>query len=418
LTNWVTYKKTQDASYTTQYLALQLIAGFSGLAFEWWRWLLTETKQDILRAEDADVQLLKALSTQFYGSEDHQDPEHLASLFMSQRLCDLSQHEKYLCDMQRLLIESGHADDPSYLKYYLRSFPRAIPDSVEQFFKDKQISLRGMSLAQLHAYIIQVWQEHFLEKRVSKYFKRFDLVFTTSFCKNLAKMPDYGCGAHNRDHQSGGCSCHKKHSKQHKYEVPSHFGSDRPHKKGKKYYKKYDKSHKKKSRRSYLQKRDSPARSEKCFICGKMGHWANQCPKKKKKPQLAAMFTDDFDPAWWDLASCNSDELPCGVVVFLPEDTCSDAETSSDASVDHAELGGCGISLPSHSDFDFDFDSDSKDYRSYHPPTFQFGMFSRTLLFLTLNVLLRLMLRWARLSPTNTKHEKHLEKRKGNFNKG
>jgi len=55
LTNWVTYKKTQDASYTPQYLALQLVAGFSGLAFEWWRWLLTETKQDILRAEDAEM---------------------------------------------------------------------------------------------------------------------------------------------------------------------------------------------------------------------------------------------------------------------------------------------------------------------------------------------------------------------------
>jgi len=45
LTNWVNYKKMQDASYTPNYLALQLVAGFAGLAYEWWRWLPTETKR-------------------------------------------------------------------------------------------------------------------------------------------------------------------------------------------------------------------------------------------------------------------------------------------------------------------------------------------------------------------------------------
>ena len=35
LSNWVTYKKTQDASLTPQYLAIHLVMGFARLAFEW-----------------------------------------------------------------------------------------------------------------------------------------------------------------------------------------------------------------------------------------------------------------------------------------------------------------------------------------------------------------------------------------------
>jgi hypothetical protein len=40
---------------------------------------------------------LEALTTQFYGIEFATYVEHVVSLFMSQRLCDLSHHEKYLC---------------------------------------------------------------------------------------------------------------------------------------------------------------------------------------------------------------------------------------------------------------------------------------------------------------------------------
>ena len=39
LTQWVLYKRTQDDSLTGQQSAGQLIAGLSGLANEWWRWL-------------------------------------------------------------------------------------------------------------------------------------------------------------------------------------------------------------------------------------------------------------------------------------------------------------------------------------------------------------------------------------------
>ena len=76
---------------------------------------------------------------------------------MSPRLCDLSRSEEYFCYMQNLLVSSVKSGKATYLKHYLRSFPSHVPDAVEQFLKDKHITLHGMSLAQLHAYILENW---------------------------------------------------------------------------------------------------------------------------------------------------------------------------------------------------------------------------------------------------------------------
>ena len=101
----------------------------------------------MLNAVDADQQILQALGSQFHGADDHDDSDHLDSLYMSARLCDLSQAESYFCYMQKLLIQSGKANDPAYLKHYLRSFPGHVPDAVEKYMKDKNINIRGLSLA-------------------------------------------------------------------------------------------------------------------------------------------------------------------------------------------------------------------------------------------------------------------------------
>ena len=107
---------------------------------------------------------------------------------MLARLCNLSQAEEYFCYMQNLLISSGKANDPAYLEHYLRSFPGHVPDAVEKYMKDKNINYHGLSLAQLHGHILETWQEHCLEKRVSKEFKHHQSMYSSSFCKNVAKM--------------------------------------------------------------------------------------------------------------------------------------------------------------------------------------------------------------------------------------
>ena len=82
LGQWTLYKRTQNDTLTGQQLADQIIAGLSGLANEWWRWLPQEARNEMLFAEDADQQILKALGKEFYGSEEREDSEHHASLFM------------------------------------------------------------------------------------------------------------------------------------------------------------------------------------------------------------------------------------------------------------------------------------------------------------------------------------------------
>jgi hypothetical protein len=183
LGNWVTYKKTQDSTITPQHIKIQLVVGFSGFSHEWWIWFPQETRNDMLATTYADEKILSIIGRHFYSPDDEEDYDHLPYLFMSQRLCDLEKHEQYFCYMQNLLITSGNAKKPKFLKCYLRSFPSHILDAVENFLKEKKRNLKFLSLSQLHAHIIQVWEEHCLEKRVSKYFKRHSSMFFLDFSK-------------------------------------------------------------------------------------------------------------------------------------------------------------------------------------------------------------------------------------------
>ena len=133
--------------------------------------------------------------------------------------------------MQKLLISSGKSGDPTYLKHYLRSFSGHVPDVVEQYMKDKHINYRSLSLAQLHSYILDTWQEHCLEKRVSKDFKRHQSMYSPSFCKNVAKMPDWGYGAHNRGHLVDNYKCQINKEKKGFYtSFPRYHYLDKPYK--------------------------------------------------------------------------------------------------------------------------------------------------------------------------------------------
>ena len=54
LGQWVVYKRQHDSSLTGQSLGTQLVAGLSGLAYEWWRWLPQEAQNEMLSANDAN----------------------------------------------------------------------------------------------------------------------------------------------------------------------------------------------------------------------------------------------------------------------------------------------------------------------------------------------------------------------------
>ena len=66
--------------------------GFYGLVAKWWCWVPQEKRNEMLGANGVDDQILKALGRLFYGLEDDEDYDHIISIFMSKRLCNLSQH--------------------------------------------------------------------------------------------------------------------------------------------------------------------------------------------------------------------------------------------------------------------------------------------------------------------------------------
>ena len=70
LSQWTLYKRTQNDALIGQQLAGQIIAGLSGLSNEWWRSLPQEARNEMLSAEDADQQILRALGKEFYGSDE------------------------------------------------------------------------------------------------------------------------------------------------------------------------------------------------------------------------------------------------------------------------------------------------------------------------------------------------------------
>ena len=155
-----------------------------------------------------------------------------------------------------------------------------------------------------------VIQEHCLEKRVTKDFKRFDNMFTSSLYKDVGQMPEWRCGAHNQAHRSEKthCSCKSKGKKFHYFRFRVNHDHPWPMKKKHKY-----KSCKK---TMYLKKRQNPTKDSTFFNCKQKGHWEHQCPRKKNKLKLFALFVEELDPKWWDLFYCAPSEEVDGNVIF------------------------------------------------------------------------------------------------------
>ena len=61
LFHWTTAQRTKNSSLTGQYLGSLIVVGLSGLAYDWWHFLPAEAKNEMLLANDADQQILKAL---------------------------------------------------------------------------------------------------------------------------------------------------------------------------------------------------------------------------------------------------------------------------------------------------------------------------------------------------------------------
>jgi hypothetical protein len=104
LGNWVIAKRASDDTMIVRYVAILITSCFICLAWDWWRWLLIETKEEILNSPTIDSNLIISLSNQFYGFGLGIDYDHLDSLFMSQILGHLAYHKQYYCYILRTLF--------------------------------------------------------------------------------------------------------------------------------------------------------------------------------------------------------------------------------------------------------------------------------------------------------------------------
>ena len=196
-------------------------------------------------------------------------------------------------------------------------------------------------------------------------------MFSPSFCKTVAKIPEWGCGTDGCGHLHNTCKCKHKKKKGFYSSQPWYHYPDKPLKFRKKsrFQKQWSKPWK------FIKHRSKKSDKATCFICGNPGHWANKCPKKKQKPKLAA-FCERIDPQWWTLPE--DDDAPTGDILFFPSD--DDTDKSSDNGSE-AALGKFGPSSSSSSDSDLETD-DVLNLGGFEPLEFEFSLnmftFSRT----------------------------------------
>jgi hypothetical protein len=154
--------------------------------------------------------------------------------------------------------------------------------------KDKGLTTQGIPIVQVDNHILQWIQEHRLEKWVSRDFKRHDKMYIDSLCRKAGAMPNHGYGEYNHGYlKSNPFPCPRS-KYPHKYKpYPSKFKSHPTPQKSIKI--------------PYLRRRFFPRTSSTCFICTQSGHWDTNFPKKKKRPQLATLFSHVIEPEWWDI---------------------------------------------------------------------------------------------------------------------
>jgi hypothetical protein len=81
LGNWATTKRALDDTMTVKYVATLITSIFIGIAWDWWKWFPTKTKEEIVYSLFVDYNLIEALRSKLFGSKVGVESEHLDSLF-------------------------------------------------------------------------------------------------------------------------------------------------------------------------------------------------------------------------------------------------------------------------------------------------------------------------------------------------
>jgi len=275
-------------------IVTQIVWSFAGIAKMWWDKLSDRDMTQIVENEDDPLKaLFDALKHEFVGCVPEYSAHH-AQLFLSQKPCDIDYLQEYFCTMQKLFYQAPDSHNVAYLRYYIASMPGKIPDLINQYIETNKINIENWSFVAIHQMIVSILQKECAAEKAKKNFKK-QMHFSTKLCNTFPETYNFGCQSKSKSKalkkSKATCSCK----------------SDKYFPKKKKYYpsrKTFSK------RRLVFRKRSKPSKKVTCFICGKEGHYANNCREKKDKKQMKIMdiFSTIHDPKEWDLISHSEGE--------------------------------------------------------------------------------------------------------------
>jgi len=100
--------------------------GFYWLFRNWWSSLSFDKQNAIYNEVDSVTTLSESVGHELFGTV-HIDTKLHADLFVSRRLCDLSQLDRFNWIMQKLLYETLDPTNAAYVQYYIAAMPKNIP---------------------------------------------------------------------------------------------------------------------------------------------------------------------------------------------------------------------------------------------------------------------------------------------------
>ncbi|KAF4401602.1 hypothetical protein G4B88_001796 [Cannabis sativa] len=245
--------ETQKPQAQTGTILLNFVSRFTGTLQDWWT-SLGEYRQMTFLQLPSVANALSHLYVEFCG-QDAQVTKRLRAEFFKLNYCSMDKRdlEKHYKRMTKRFYQIGGIDYPNLKQAFLSSIPEPLGEETFRLLSGLGKSLTDAAIGEIFQLVLKALekicsQKKFLQefikqsKKLGKVCSRPDL---------LIKCPS-----------ESSCSC----------KTPKNKNKFKTFKFSK---------HKGRKIKILRKKRNFYKKSDRCFVCGKKGHYAKQCPKGK-----------------------------------------------------------------------------------------------------------------------------------------